>query len=770
MAGLQKTWSGDLTWSIAKQIGSRVNQSANMAADERAYASAMAEAGDTSLEEAGIGRGYFFRRALGSRFGGDAVARTRGRFEKTPPKRRDPLGTVGSRFRAGFDYNASSRMLGGPLAASFGGGFGGGGSSSPSGEGGGSSPSDGGGGINPEVVPNDTILGKMINVTPGGIRNTTGGIKVHDEKLGKFVSEVGQSLSGTMNVLNTDNDAIKEGMFSAQEGLTVTQDQLENVGDTLEDKLDAIINEIRTQNDLIRRSEDQKEASLAETQTEQRDIPLALGSGTDRVAGVNEDVRAVLRENQAEDAAAYDNDLSPMLPEKERGGTNTILHGKEQDLLTGKVFDGPDTGYPANTSGNIAPINNFFTRGQTGAASKTGGLPSGMGPVKGKVQDIADIPEVKAEMEKLGKAVLVPVKAAGAMTLGRLGMALSRIPIIGPVAGAIKQIASPIASMFGIKDSIITNLAQDVGDKEGEQQRQEDTASHSQKSKNEKNWFSRSVDWIKNVFSNNRNAEKGAIIKSNVNLSSVRPTSNISSNISSNVSMSAEKGTGIKNSDTQIAWEPGDPWPSRHGPLDGPQGPAPGIPWVPEAPKAKRKSKETTTQIAGRRTGSGPNVPSSAEKGSTIINGPKTGYNVNVGGTKINAHGKELVTPVKEGVQITPLDNFATDGIRGNEVTPGGDLNLSSKYTAEKGGVIPTRSQQNSKSAAAINAPQSNRTAIINLNSKEREFARMLTRISKVEPIVINSKNAKSTPPPQEMNHIMNVGDPGLDVIYPSLV
>ena len=112
-------------------------------------------------------------------------------------------------------------------------------------------PSGGGGGINPEIVPNDAILGNMINVTPGGIRNTTGGIKVHDEKLGKFVSEVGQSLSGTMNVLNTDNDVIKEGMFSAQQGLTATQDQLENVGDTLEDKLDAIINELRTQNDLI---------------------------------------------------------------------------------------------------------------------------------------------------------------------------------------------------------------------------------------------------------------------------------------------------------------------------------------------------------------------------------------------------------------------------------------------------------------------------------------------------------------------------------------
>ena len=664
MAGLQKTWSGDLTTSIAK----RLIEAQGLASAGKKQAMGVA---DHYGVDPMLRRGEFMGHGLGAAFS-QFLPR---QFQHNMPNvtRRDPS-YISRGQRSNALYGQSSPLPSSAIVPS-----------SPI------IPNGGGGGLSQgQMARRDPMLkARMINERGGNAE-----IKVHDEKLGKFVSEVGESLSGTMNVLNTDNDAIKEGMFSAQQGLTATQDQLENVGDTLEDKLDAIINEIRTQNDLIRRSEDQKEASLAETQTEQRDIPLALGSGTDRIAGVNEDARAVLRENQAEDAAAYDNNLSPMLPEKERGGTNTILHGKEQDLLTGKVFDGPDTGYPANTSGNIAPINNFFTRGQTGAASKTGGLPSGMGPVKGKAQDIADIPEVKAETAKLGKAVLVPVKAAGAMTLGILGKAFSNIPMIGPVAGAIKQIASPIASMFGVKNSVATNLAAEVGDKEDEQQRQEDTASHSSKSKNEKkNWFSRSVDWIKNIFNNNKSAEKGTVIKSNVSLSSVRPTSNFGS---SNVSMSAEKG-------------------------------------------------------------------------ATVINGPKTGYNVNVGGTEINAHGKELVTSAEKGVQITPLDNFATDGIQGNEVTPGGDI--AHKMSFERGGIFnKARAQRLAAQKAAMNAPQSNKSAIVQLNSKEREFKRMLTRTSKVEPIVINSKNAKSTAPPQEMNHITNVGDPGLDVMYPSLV
>ena len=659
MAGLQKTWSGDLTTSIAKRLIEA--QGLASAGKKEAMDVANYYGVDPMLR-----RGEFMGHGLGAAF----TQFLPHQFQHNMPNvtRRDPS----------YISRGQSTPFASPLPPR---------SPLPGPSGGG-----GGGGINPEIVPNDAILGNMLNVTPGGLRKTTHGIKVHDEKLGKFVSEVGQSLSGTMNVLNADNDVIKEGMFSAQQGLTATQDQLENVGDTLEDKLDAIINELRTQNDLIRRAEDQKEASLTETQIEQANLPNI--SPTARIAGVNEDVSEVLRENQAEDAA-YDNNLSPMRGKGEYERGTNWLHGKETDDL-GRVFDGPDTGYLANTAGasSITPINNFFTRGQTGAASKTGGSPSGMNPVEGKSQDLADIPEVKAETEKLGKAALLPVQAAGAMTLGILGKAFSNIPMIGPVAGAIKQIASPIASMFGVKNSVATNLAQEVGDKEDEQQRQEDTASHSAKRENEKkNWFSKSVDWIKNIFNNNRSAEKGTVIKSNVNLSSVRPTSNFGS---SNVSMSAEKG-------------------------------------------------------------------------ATVIHGSKNGYNVDIGGTTVNAHGTELVTSAEKGVQITPLDNFATDGIQGNEVTPGGDI--AHKMSFERGGrMTPARIQSQRAQQAAMNAPQSNKSAIVQLNSKEREFKRMLTRTSKVEPIVINSKNAKSTPPPQEMNHITNVGDPGLDVIYPSLV
>ncbi len=103
------TGNKDYLGMIASQIGRRLKQASNMAAEERAYASKQAEMNNTSLEEAGIGRGHFFKRALGSRFGGDKIARTRGRLGATGPGT-DPTTNYKQRFRGGFDYGYSEQI------------------------------------------------------------------------------------------------------------------------------------------------------------------------------------------------------------------------------------------------------------------------------------------------------------------------------------------------------------------------------------------------------------------------------------------------------------------------------------------------------------------------------------------------------------------------------------------------------------------------------------------------------------------------------------
>ena len=100
----------DYTSMIASQIGRRLKESSNMASEERAYAAGMAEAGGTSLEEAGIGKGYFFGRALGSRFGGDRIARTKGRMGMGGAGT-NPATNYKERFRGGFDYNVTNNTI-----------------------------------------------------------------------------------------------------------------------------------------------------------------------------------------------------------------------------------------------------------------------------------------------------------------------------------------------------------------------------------------------------------------------------------------------------------------------------------------------------------------------------------------------------------------------------------------------------------------------------------------------------------------------------------
>ena len=100
----------DYTSMIASQIGRRLKEASDMASNERAYAAGQAEAGGTSLEEAGIGKGYFFGRALGSRFGGDRIARTKGRMGMGGAGT-NPATNYKERFRGGFDYNVTNQSI-----------------------------------------------------------------------------------------------------------------------------------------------------------------------------------------------------------------------------------------------------------------------------------------------------------------------------------------------------------------------------------------------------------------------------------------------------------------------------------------------------------------------------------------------------------------------------------------------------------------------------------------------------------------------------------
>lgn len=104
----------DYLGMIGSAIGNRVKKASDMARAERKNATTQlgkqlnSQGKKGTLSDIGMeGRGSFFKRALGSTFGGDKIARTRGRFESDPPGGRDPTKTQAGRFRAGFDYTLS---------------------------------------------------------------------------------------------------------------------------------------------------------------------------------------------------------------------------------------------------------------------------------------------------------------------------------------------------------------------------------------------------------------------------------------------------------------------------------------------------------------------------------------------------------------------------------------------------------------------------------------------------------------------------------------
>ena len=83
--------SGDR--NVVGDIVSKVLEARALAEKEREFAQKQAEKYDTSLEEAGIERGYFFKKALGFKFGGEYVGNKKNQL-KDILRRKDIAGQI----------------------------------------------------------------------------------------------------------------------------------------------------------------------------------------------------------------------------------------------------------------------------------------------------------------------------------------------------------------------------------------------------------------------------------------------------------------------------------------------------------------------------------------------------------------------------------------------------------------------------------------------------------------------------------------------------
>ena len=308
-----------------------------------------------------------------------------------------------------------------------------------------------------------------------GMWNTspdTKAVKVKDPKLGKFFTAVSRSLNVSLSSMSEQVDENEATLITVRESLLGTIKKLEVNSDTLEAKLDAIIDVLRDQNRNAIVSEDNKESERKEAQIELQKQQYE-GEVIQKVG--EDDLEFAVRDARDE---AQDGDPFGPYP----SDTGDLWKDTPQ-MARGGIVDGPQSGYPAILHGKeaVIPIDTPFTRqsyasGTMGRGSTTinnsivsdsGSAPSFDKFVPNMFKQvieskISDVPNLKETTEMLGKAVELPVKASGLIAFNVLGKALSGMKTLaGDVSGPLKTVLSPLTS-FGVSNTLINGLTRDL--------------------------------------------------------------------------------------------------------------------------------------------------------------------------------------------------------------------------------------------------------------------------------------------------------------------
>ena len=490
MASLQKTYSGDLTASIARRIGALVGSAADTAAEQRALLEGLAaqensdpwnKSGGWAPADSPFYRDYKlpFYKQLGLRATDGSIFRQALRHKLTP----NPMGLISSRFykkpfspemltgqrrplrpRSIIDPKPTSRYIMNKLAGQPFPEV----SASPSLKY--QRPITRGASYGPAVTPTTPMAGGS---TP--LQQTRKGpaVEVKDPKLGKFFRAVARSLSASISGMSEKLDSNEDSLITAKEGILGTVKKLEYSSDVLETKLDAIIDALRNQNRQQIIAEDNKEAarSAATTREENRQYEGEV------VQKRNEDDLEFMMRDAADEAQ----DEDPYAPYP----TDTGDMWRDKDvtqLARGGIVDGPQSGYPAILHGReaVIPLDTPFTRQNYSAGTLN--APSALSSLQAKDETsapsfekfvpnmfnqiieskVADIPEMKDTTEMLGKIVEFPVKASGLITFNVLAKALSGMrTLASDVSGPLSTILSNL-SAFGIANSVINSLTRDL--------------------------------------------------------------------------------------------------------------------------------------------------------------------------------------------------------------------------------------------------------------------------------------------------------------------
>jgi len=428
----------------ANPIGSairRILAAREMAENERQYAEKIAEKNDTSLDEAGVEKGYFFKKALGHQFGGDAIASKkedlnnlveRGKLLKNPRenfwkvfKKQKKTSSL-QRFRAQFDYTA---VIDDP-------------SQKPS-----------------EATPTTPVAeGSAQKVT----KATRGSGKVSKEELFQHLRELVLSLERITQSISDSSQRSADSIGKVASTQTELAEQLKHRTSTLESKLDDIAAAIQNQTQFTKQTIDKAEDKSAENKLE------SVRVGSDDVETFDD---LTTEENeQKEDPRNVDT-----TPDKQV--SQEPLPQAEQ----GAIFSGPNSGYDVTLHGNemVVPIDNNYTRGLPSAVDgkvrkspyqsfEAGTRTPGVTPVTNLTLNTTKVTSPQQTQVNLGgnknqymnealvEAMEMPFLATGASLLSTTSEYLKSF---GSEQDGIRSdtlsLMRPIASIFGLPPGFI---------------------------------------------------------------------------------------------------------------------------------------------------------------------------------------------------------------------------------------------------------------------------------------------------------------------------
>jgi len=348
------------------------------------------------------------------------------------------------------------------------------------------------------------------------------GVKVREEKLGKFLSAVAQSLSASLGSINKKMDETNEGVIIAKDGIAATHKQLEGSSDILENKLDAIIEALRAQNTDLQQATDRQEVLTKEIKEGQEE-DLSNTLEIQKTDYDNQEIAQMQARDRAEDDRG---DISDPFNQSDVSQLALPINmGSDGDgFARGGIASGPDSGYLAMLHGDeaIVPLDNNYTQGQPSAVGKEsanvpmlsaergkgsgfpkGDNPKGMDPILKSEANLSKVFNKTVTggdtniQENLGQAIQLPVKAAGLMTVGIVNKVLQK-STFGPEVGTrINQIIEPLASAFGVSSASLSGLEQGMEARSKTDKAKTETLSRDKATKkHNKNIFQKFSSWI----------------------------------------------------------------------------------------------------------------------------------------------------------------------------------------------------------------------------------------------------------------------------------